>query len=105
MSDRIIRPNWREIQAVTMTPRLVADLVLREHLRHRRALILPRIERVLCRMWVVYQGLQETTPSFCRHFQMALSRVAQTPIGVVERQKHVGTSARTEEAKGQDGRE
>jgi hypothetical protein len=88
-----------------MTPRLVVDLVLQEHLLHRRVLILPRIERVLCLMSVVYQRLQEPTPSFYRHFQMASSREAQTPIGVMVSQKHVAAFVRTEEAKGQDGRE
>jgi hypothetical protein len=87
-----------------MALRLVVNLIRPEHL-HCHDLILPRIERVLYRMWVVYQIFQEPTPSFCRHFQMASSQVARIPIGVMERQKLVVAFARTEEAKEQDGRE
>ena len=105
MMNWIIRPSRREIKAATMTLRPVVDLVLPEHLLSRRDLILPPIERVLYRIWVVYQGLQEPTPSFCRHSQMGSSRVAQTPIGVMERQEEVAAFVRTEEAKGQDARE
>ena len=98
-----IRPSRREIQAVTVTLRLVVDLFCLEHLLRR--LIIPRIERVIYRMSVVYQRPREPTPSFCRHFQMASFQVAQTPIGVMERPTQVAVLARTEEARGQDGRE
>ncbi len=105
MMNQITRLSRRGIQAVTMTLRPAVDPFRPEHLLYRQDLILPRIERVLYRIWVVHQRLQEPTPSFCRHFQTASSRVAQIPIGVMERQEQVEAFARTEEAKGQDGRE